>query len=101
MRQSFVRNIILSLLWIISVSALCPSAFAMHAWDASSGTNDTVSVRGSYGILNGEAHEIVYNENPFGGRYKLSELNWDLSHLEMAGLVMSCKLSDPCSHAKM
>ena len=66
----------------------------MHAWDVSSGTNDTISIRGSYGMLNGEAHEIVYANDPFAGRYKLSDLKWDLSPLEMAGLVMSCKLSD-------
>ncbi|HOW97893.1 MAG TPA: omptin family outer membrane protease [Kiritimatiellia bacterium] len=45
------------------------------------------SLRGSVGLLDGQADELVYE--PEMDDYKLSELNWDLSGLAMGGAVLS------------
>ncbi|MDD5676603.1 MAG: omptin family outer membrane protease [Kiritimatiellae bacterium] len=53
----------------------------------------SASVRLSGGWLNGQAREIVY-EQVDGARYKLSELQWDMKNLVMAGGVASVRILD-------
>ncbi|MBU1693156.1 MAG: omptin family outer membrane protease [Verrucomicrobia bacterium] len=54
---------------------------------AAGGKVAAFSIRGSVGLLQGEAGEFVYE--PALDNYKLSELQWDLSGLVMGGAVLS------------
>ncbi|MDD4871549.1 MAG: omptin family outer membrane protease [Kiritimatiellae bacterium] len=69
---------------------------AMHASDGpeiqiGAGTNLAINLRGSVGLLNGEARELVYDFES-GRRRKASELIWDLKSLYMIGGVVSANI---------
>ncbi len=49
----------------------------------------SLELKGSYGQIEGEAREIVYQHVEDYGAHKLSELIWDISSLYMAGAVAS------------
>ena len=75
------------------VMAGAPAALALHAsqdplLEPADGKPHAFSVRGSVGLLEGEAGELVY-EPAIDYDYKLSELQWDLSGIVMGGAVFS------------
>jgi len=91
MKRTTRHRLVISLVTIIGGLSLPHSSQAMHAWDTL-GTNDSFSIQASFGMLEGEAHEIVYDTGLFGlGSYKASELIWDLSGLTVAGAIVSAK----------
>ena len=82
---------------------LCAAAFCLApAPQASAGGLTDIPVlekpgfamAGSYGMLQGTSHEIVYDWDFLVGRYKLSELIWDLQDIEMAGALISVQPTD-------
>jgi len=69
---------------------------ATHAYDSpettlAQGQNFSLTLRGSAGLLSGEAHELVYDYD-MGSRHKASELIWDLKSLYMVGGVVSANI---------
>ncbi len=70
---------------------------AMHASDSPELTvvtnqSLTVSLQASFGMLQGESHELVYDYLEDGTRRKASDLIWDLSDVCMAGATASVRL---------
>lgn len=51
----------------------------------------------SLGVLNGDAEEIVYDYDRFGGRRKLSQLDWDLKDIVMGGAQISARVTERLS----
>lgn len=85
------RYVIPGLIALVCLLTDPVDSFALHAWDVPGREPSVVSLRGSYGALEGEAHEYVYDNSFFGGNEKVSELIWDLSGLQVAGAVLSIR----------
>ena len=80
---------------MLAVLILASDAFAVHAIDTKDIRKQDmmsfdVSLQGGY--LDGESREIVYDPDD-GGR-TLSELNWDLKDIPMAGAAFSVKVAE-------
>ncbi len=72
------------------------NALAMHAGGGLPVLTNkavAVSVQGSFGLLNGTAQENVYT-GLGGRRYHLSELDWDLRNVALAGAQVSVALKN-------
>ncbi len=56
--------------------------------------NDQIklSLQASLGLAQGEAHEVVYDEDILGRRYKLSELIWDIDNVVMLGGTLTAQI---------
>jgi outer membrane protease len=54
----------------------------------------SVAMWGGYGWLHGESKELVYEPGRSGGRYKLSELDWDLKDIQMGGVGGTLTLAE-------
>jgi outer membrane protease len=95
-RSSLFIVVCLSIAGLLGLSS---SSWALHAWNARGSEEETVSVRASCGMLEGEAHEYVYDDTffGFGGTYKASELIWDLSGLAVAGAIVSVRPTESWS----
>lgn len=77
--------------WVMIVLAGGTGAWAMHAGNGLPVTTNktlAVSVQGSVGLLNGMAEENVYT-GIGGRRYHLSELDWDIRNVVLAGAQVS------------
>ena len=90
MRKIVTYFAVLTLCAAVSIE----DTFAAHAMEAAvteAGKASIITVKGSLGVLNGEAHEIVYGGQAAPGNedYKVSELIWDLKSLVMAGAIVS------------
>lgn len=91
MLECYHRHVIPGLIAWICLLAASVDSLALHAWDVPGQEPSVVSLRGSYGALEGEAHETVYDNSFGGGNEKVSELIWDLSGLQVAGAVLSIR----------
>ncbi len=87
---------------VVLVAALALSASSVLALHANEGAKLTLaeangmslSVKGSVMLLSGEAGEFVYGgtgQSDVPAGYKLSELNWDIKSLVMAGGTVSAQ----------
>lgn len=87
-------GVVLSVVCLVALVFTSTSSHALHAvpdyaWQVDPAAGHAFSIRGSIGVLNGEAGEYVYD-----GSHKLSELTWDLSQVIMAGLIFSSRIGE-------
>ncbi|MBN1675898.1 MAG: omptin family outer membrane protease [Kiritimatiellae bacterium] len=90
MRQSL--RVVICLL-VVGLALPASQVFGIHAepdpgLKTKDGATIAVSVRGSVGLVQGEAHEYVYMEDGSKG----SELIWDLTGLYLGGVVLSANV---------
>lgn len=84
------------LLLAVGLSVCVANARAMHAGEGlpvASNKAVSVSMQGSIGLLNGSAQELFYSYMS-GPRQLLSELDWDIHQVTMAGVTVSVRLQD-------
>ena len=79
---------------LVSFAIPVQSLWALHAMEpavSEAGRDSSITIRAQFGVLNGEAREIVYSgeDLPEDPDYKVSDLIWDLSNVAMAGGVVS------------
>lgn len=87
-----VRSLLFLLCLMCTLTTATPSCWGMVArpvpqGNFDEGTEFPVAIQVSVGLLNGEAHELVYDNN-----HKISELIWKLQNVPMLGLSASLGL---------
>ena len=84
--------------WLVLMGLLAGTggAYAMHAGEGLPVMSNgfmAVSVQGSVGLVNGTAQETVYS-SVRGERYQLSQLDWDIHNVVMAGAEVTVALQN-------